>query len=141
MSASTAWPAHLPVTQVRIARPTDKLEELFRFYVEGLGLPRLGGFEGHSGYDGVFIGLPGHALHLEFTRHEHGSPCPAPTRDNLLVLYVPDAAARDALVERMSRMGYPPVEPENPYWRQHGVTLEDPDGWRIVLHATRGIGP
>ncbi len=25
------------------------------------------------------------------------------------------------------------VEPENPYWKNHGITIEDPDKWRIVL--------
>jgi catechol 2,3-dioxygenase-like lactoylglutathione lyase family enzyme len=132
MDTPDTWPEGLPVTQLRIARPTDKLEACVRFYVEGLGLKRLGGFEKHAGYDGVFIGLPGYGVHLELTHHEAGSPCPAPTRDNLLVLYVPDRAA--------STLGYPPVEPENPYWKQHGVTIEDPDGWRIVLQNTRGIG-
>jgi len=59
----------------------------------------------------------------------------------LASLYVPDAVARDALVARLSAMGYPPVEPENPYWTRQGVTVEDPDGWRVVLQNTRGIGP
>jgi YycE-like protein len=141
MNVPETWPEELPVTQLRIARPTDKLEEVVRFYVEGVGLKHLGGFEGHAGYDGVFIGLPGYGVHLEFTRHEAGSPCPAPTRDNLLVLYVPDVAARDAIVARLSVLGYPPVAPENPYWAREGVTVEDPDGWRVVLQNTRGIGP
>lgn len=140
MSSTERWPAELPVVQLRVARPTDRLEEVVRFYTEGLGLKRLGGFEKHSGYDGVFIGLPGTGVHLEFTRHEAGSPCPAPTRDNLLVLYLPDRSARDAIVARLSRMGFPPVEPENPYWKQHGVTVEDPDGWRVVLQNTSGLG-
>jgi catechol 2,3-dioxygenase-like lactoylglutathione lyase family enzyme len=139
MSHTETWPPELPVVQLRIARPTDRLEEVVRFYTEGLGLKHLGGFKGHAGYDGVFISLPGHGVHLEFTRHEAGSPCPAPTRDNLLVLYIPDRAARDVIVARLTRMGFAPVEPENPYWRQHGVTVEDPDGWRVVLQNTHGL--
>ena len=35
--------------------------------------------------------------------------------------------------ERLQSMGYPQVEPENGYWKELGVTIEDPDGWRIVL--------
>ncbi|MDF2626759.1 MAG: hypothetical protein K0R39_590 [Symbiobacteriaceae bacterium] len=136
---TTNWPAHLPVVQVRVARPTDKLAEVVRFYQEGLGLEVIGGFEGHDGYDGVMLGLPGRAYHLEFTRHEHGSPCPAPSRDNLLVFYIPDKIALDAMVERLGAMGHRPVEPENPYWGRRGVTFEDPDGWRVVLQNTAGI--
>ena len=30
-------------------------------------------------------------------------------------------------------MGYPDVEPENPYWDGRSITLADPDGWRVVL--------
>jgi hypothetical protein len=37
--------------------------------------------------------------------------------------------------------GHPAVEPENPYWRDIGVTVEDPDGWRVVLVQGEGIGP
>ena len=82
------WPAKLPVRHVRIARPTDQLDEVVRFYRDGLGLPELGRFTGHAGYRGVMLGLPGLTYHLEFTQHDHGSPGPAPSRDNLLVLGV-----------------------------------------------------
>ena len=33
----------------------------------------------------------------------------------------------------MLRLGTDPVEPANPYWKQHGVTLLDPDGFSVVL--------
>jgi hypothetical protein len=112
---------------------------LRHFYGGLLGLPELGSFEGHDGYRGVLFGLPGLEHHLEFTQHEHGSPCPAPSRDNLLVLYFDEAGAVDALIERLTAAGHPPVEPENPYWtaRADGVTVEDPDGWRVVLVRPR----
>ncbi|GAC1636683.1 MAG: VOC family protein [Chloroflexota bacterium] len=122
-----------------MARPTDRLREVVAFYHDGLGLPILGSFEGHAGYSGVMLGLPGHAYHLEFTHHEHGSPCPAPTRDNLLVFYVarPDAVA--SMAARLRELGYLPVSPENPYWAERGVTFEDPDGWRTVLVRSPGL--
>jgi catechol 2,3-dioxygenase-like lactoylglutathione lyase family enzyme len=134
------WPETLPVRQVRIARPTDRLEEVVRFYREGLGLDELLRFEGHAGYDGVLLGLPGAGYHLEFTSHVDGSPCPAPTRDNLLVLYFngPDAAREVA--RRLETLGYPAVEAENPYWTDAGaITIEDPDGWRVVLMPRPGF--
>lgn len=31
------------------------------------------------------------------------------------------------------------VEPENPYWKQKGITIADPDGYRIVLQNTSGL--
>lgn len=133
------WPQQLPAVQVRVARPTDRLTEVVRFYRDGLGLPVVSHFKGHNGYDGVMLGLPGREYHLEFTQHEHGSPCPAPSKDNLLVFYLPDADARDAIVARLGAMGHHPVSPENPYWANRGVTIEDPEGWRIVLQNTSGI--
>lgn len=133
MDATATWPEDLPVAQLRFARPTDKLREVIRFYCEGLGLRPLGSFENHAGYSGIMLGLPGSSVHLEFTEHEEGSPCPAPTKDNLLVLYIPDRSALERIVSRMASMGYASVPPENPYWEQKGVTIEDPDGWRVVL--------
>ena len=127
------------VAQIRVARPTDQLEEVVRFYRDGLGLAELGGFSGHAGYDGAMLGLPDRACHLEFTRHEHGSPCPAPSADNLLVLYIPDPADFAAMRVRMEALGVRPVPPENPYWRERGLTYADPDGWRVVLCRTSGI--
>ncbi|MEO3998039.1 VOC family protein [Mesorhizobium sp. CAU 1732] len=125
--------------QVRIARPTDKLADVIAFYRDGLGLPELARFNAHAGYDGIMLGLPGKAVHLEFTQHGAGSPCPAPSLDNLIVLYVTDPAAYGRLNSRMQRMGYTPVDPENPYWLERSFTYEDPDGWRVVVCRETGI--
>ncbi|HEX8847452.1 MAG TPA: VOC family protein [Pyrinomonadaceae bacterium] len=133
------WPQSLPAVQSRIARPTARLKDVVRFYRDGLGLDVIGSFENHAGYSGVMLGLPGHEYHLEFTSHEDGSPCPAPTKDNLLVFYIPDIEAINHLTERLNGLGYFAVEPENPYWKEKGTTFEDPDGWRIVLMNTSGI--
>lgn len=133
------WPDNFQVSQIRVARPTDKFEEVIRFYKEGLGLKEIGRFSEHAGYDGIMLGMPGAAFHLEFTSHAHGSPCPAPTKDNLLVFYIADKTKRDAKAERLVGMGYPIVEPENDYWKTNGITIEDPDGWRIVLMNKAGF--
>jgi catechol 2,3-dioxygenase-like lactoylglutathione lyase family enzyme len=127
------WPAGLPVLRVRIARPTDRLDEVVEFYRDGLGLPELGRFEAHDGYDGVLLGLPGSDYHLEFTSHAYGSPCPAPSADNLLVLYVESEPVATEIAGKLADLGYPDVEPENPYWDGRSITLADPDGWRVVL--------
>ena len=136
---SSQWPQSLPVAQLRIARPTARLDEVVRFYREGLGLEVIGSFEAHAGYSGVMLGLPGHEHHLEFTSRIDGSPCPAPTKDNLLVFYIPDTEAIKRLTLRLNGMGYFAAQPENPYWKQQGTTFEDPDGWRVVLMNTGGI--
>jgi hypothetical protein len=120
------------VAAVRFARPTDRLPELLRFYEEGLGLSRGGSFEDHTGYSGVMLGLPGEEVHLELTTHAEGSPGPAPTRDNLLVLYLRDRETIAAAAERLRALGHEPVEPENPYWADD-LSFEDPDGWGVVL--------
>ncbi len=44
-------------TAFRVARPTDRLEEVVRFYRDGLGLIELGMFQDHEGFDGVMLGI------------------------------------------------------------------------------------
>ena len=120
--------------QIRLARPTDKLAEVVSFYRDRLGLPIIGEFHDHDGYSGVMLGLTDDQTQLEFTHASGGSPCPAPTKDNLLVLYMPDEEAFNRAVVRMEQTGQQQVEPENPYWNVRGRTYEDPDGWRVVLY-------
>ncbi|MCP1493229.1 putative glyoxalase superfamily protein PhnB [Peribacillus frigoritolerans] len=134
------WPTEMKVAQIRVARPTDQLKKVVNFYCEGLGLKKIGSFEGHEGYDGIMIGLPDSSYHLEFTQHNDGSPCPAPSKDNLLVFYIPERKTIEEITNRLKGMGYEQVSPENPYWEKSGVTIEDPDGWRIVLMNSPGIG-
>ena len=115
--------------QVRFARHTNRLPELLRFYRDGLGLGETGSFEGHDGYDGVFLELPGTDAHLEFTTGgEQDAPSPHP--ESLLVLYLGSA---DAVTRAADRIGAVPVPPANPYWSTRGVTFADPDGFRVVL--------
>lgn len=52
---------------LRVARPTDQLESVVRFYRDGLGLEELGAFRDHDGFDGVMLGVRGEPYHLEFT--------------------------------------------------------------------------
>ena len=119
--------------EVRIARHTEQLDRLVSFYRDGLGLTEAGGFRDHDGYSGVFLALPGTGAHLELTSGGgHGAPAPHP--ESLLVLYLGDRRAVDAVV---ARLGADPVAPANPYWAEHGVTFEDPDGFRVVLVPER----
>lgn len=120
-------------TTLRVARATDHIDEVVRFYVAGLGLEKLGSFEDHDGFDGVMIGAPGAAYHLEFTRRRGHDAGRAPTQENLLVFYVPVEREWQVAVDRMVAAGYAPVPSCNPYWERSGRTFEDPDGYRVVL--------
>ncbi|CAK7223449.1 hypothetical protein SBRCBS47491_005209 [Sporothrix bragantina] len=145
----------LALAQIRIARPTNDIEALYPFYVDGLGMSILFRFDAHEGFDGVMIGWkstpakslqptdsaesgrcapsPAPAYHLEFTTKKGHDAGRAPTQDNLLVFYLPNEDAYNAATERMAAAGFPPVEAFNPYWDRCGKTYEDPDGYRIVL--------
>jgi catechol 2,3-dioxygenase-like lactoylglutathione lyase family enzyme len=117
------------IQQLRVARHTERLEEVVAFYRDGIGLTEVGRFHDHDGYDGVFLVLPGTGAHLEFTSGgDHAAPAPHP--ESLLVLYLGDREAVDAVA---MRLGTEPVAPANPYWAEHGLTFEDPDGFRVVL--------
>ena len=117
---------------LRIARPTDNIEALLRFYVDGLGFQVLTRFEDNA-FAGIVLGHPGQAYHLEFTHQKGAKVGKAPTKDNLLVLYLPQRLAYQAAIGAMIEAGFRPVVSTNPYWEQHGKTFEDPDGYRVVL--------
>ncbi|MDR3508618.1 MAG: VOC family protein [Caulobacteraceae bacterium] len=118
---------------LRVARPSDNLDEVVRFYRDGLGLEILFRFEDHDGFDGVMLGRDGAPYHFEFTHARGHVAGRASTQDNLLVFYLPEASEWRAAVERMTRAGFEPVPAFNPYWDREGLTFEDPDGYRIVL--------
>ena len=118
---------------LRVARPTDDLEAVTRFYRDGLGLEVIASFADHAGFNGVMLGQLGGAYHLEFT-HQHGHLVGwAPTPDNLLVFYLPNRIEWEQAVQRMIDRGYSPTPSYNPYWDVNGKTFEDPDGYRVVL--------
>jgi catechol 2,3-dioxygenase-like lactoylglutathione lyase family enzyme len=121
------------VPTLRVARPSDDLEALLPFYVEGLGLKLLCRFQDHDGFDGVMIGAKGAPYHFEFTRADGHIAGRATSQDQLLVFYIPDADEWRAASARMKAAGFAPVPSFNSYWDRDGVTFEDPDGYRIVL--------
>lgn len=118
---------------LRVARPTDQLDAVVRFYTQGLGMSVLGSFRDHDGFDGMMLGRPEGAYHLEFTQKRGHSVGRAPTQDNLLVFYLPDSSEWQGAIDRMRAAGYEPVPSFNPYWDRAGRTFEDPDGYRVVL--------
>jgi catechol 2,3-dioxygenase-like lactoylglutathione lyase family enzyme len=123
----------LAKAHLRVARPTDNLAEVVRFYRDGLGFEVLYEFNDHDGFDGMMLGHKGAAYHLEFTRRRGHTVGRAPTQDNLLVFYLPGEAEWRQTVQRLEGNGYKPVNSFNPYWDKQGKTFEDPDGYRVVL--------
>src|SRR5690242_494911 len=118
---------------LRIARPTDDLDALLPFYIDGLGFEMMYRFGGHAAFDGFMAGYPGHPFHLEFTHHRGHMVGRAPSQDHLLVFYLPGASDYEAALARMAAAGFAPVRSYNPYWDDGGATFEDPDGYRVVL--------
>ncbi|HEX5685944.1 MAG TPA: VOC family protein [Ideonella sp.] len=123
--------SHLP--HLRLARPVTHLARSVALYRDGLGLNVLGSFEDHEGFDGVMLGQPGAGHHFEFTCSRNHPVPPTPTPEDLVVLYLPDAAEWRMACERMQAVGFLPVPSFNPYWDERGRTFVDPDGYRVVL--------
>ena len=118
---------------VRIARPTDNLAQLKEQYINGLGFKLIGEFNNHEGFDGVIIGHDSHPYHLEFTHHKGERVGRAPTKDNLLVFYIPELGTWEQACLSMELAGFSKVTSYNPYWDKQGLTFEDIDGYRVVL--------
>jgi len=118
---------------LRVARPSDRLEEVAAQYQAGLGLDVLAQFEDHDGFDGVILGAAGSPYHFEFTRKAGHSAGRAPTEDNLLVFYLPGLGEWETRCAAMRAAGFAEVPSLNPYWDANGRTFEDLDGYRVVI--------
>ncbi|WRZ96279.1 VOC family protein [Streptomyces sp. NBC_01007] len=122
---------------VRIARPSRDLDAAERFWMAGLGLHELyrhaaDGTPGHHSL--LMVGWPDAAWHLELVHDPTAPVDPRPTPEDLLVIYLGEPVP-DSLVERLEQHGGSRVAAHNPYWDTWGVTLQDPDGYRLVLSS------
>jgi catechol 2,3-dioxygenase-like lactoylglutathione lyase family enzyme len=126
----------LPASHLRIARPSHDLQAAERFWVDGLGLDVLFRVEesAEAGDALLMVGWPGAAWHLELVGDPGHATPPAPTEEDLLVLYLGGPVGEDA-VRRLLDAGGSRVAARNPYWDQWGVTIADPDGYRLVLSS------
>lgn len=122
-----------PVHVLRVARPTNDIERAAAFYIRGLGFEVLAKFSDHDGFDGIVLGHAHYPWHIELTREAGVTVEGAPTKEHLLVIYLPERAEWEAAVERLRALDLAPVPAENPYWDRVGLTFEDPDGYRLVL--------
>ncbi|WP_305782841.1 VOC family protein [Symbioplanes lichenis] len=116
---------------LRIARPCTDLAAAERFYVEGLGLEVLhrGTASAPGEHDLLMVGAPDAAWHLELVL----GGTPAPSEEDLLVLYLGEPAPDD-LVARLVAYGGTVVS-QGPYWDRWAVTVRDHDGYRLALSS------
>ncbi|MFD5465292.1 VOC family protein [Kitasatospora sp. NPDC127059] len=120
---------------IRIARPSRNLDAAERFWASGLGLDVLyrhttDGTPGEHSL--LMVGWPDAAWHLELV-HDPAAPVePQSTADDLLVVYLGEPVS-DTLLERLEEHGGKRVPAHNPYWDAWGVTVQDPDGYLLVL--------
>jgi catechol 2,3-dioxygenase-like lactoylglutathione lyase family enzyme len=125
-----------PGSHLRIARPSRDLAAAERFWAGGLGLQVL--FRADESAEGghalLMAGWPGAAWHLELVGDPDGETPPAPTDEDLLVLYLGTPVSGD-LIARLEAAGGRRVAARNPYWDERGVTIADPDGYRLVLSS------
>ncbi|MFF8679328.1 VOC family protein [Streptomyces sp. NPDC015237] len=121
-------------TRIRLARPSKNLAAAERFYVTGLGLQVLWRTTERAPgtHDLLMVGPSDATWHLELTHNPEQPLTPAPTVDDLLVIYL-GAPVDPALTARLENHGGTKVPAHNPYWDQHGVTVRDPDGYLLVL--------
>lgn len=135
---------------IRIARPTKDISKAELFYIDGLGMEVLyrvipndatQAADEHVD-DLVMVGWPSASWHLELVldhSQDAAHAClPQPTAEDLLVVYLDGPVDRIALT-RLVDAGGKQVRPKNPYWDLWGVTVEDADGYRIVLSQRRWV--
>lgn len=125
-----------PTSHIRIARPSRDLNQAERFWVGGLGLEVL--YRADTKVEGedslLMLGWPQAAWHLELVGDPGTDMAPTPTAEDLLVVYI-EGPVDDQSIDRLIRSGGHRVAAHNPYWDRWGVTIVDPDGYRLVLSS------
>jgi hypothetical protein len=83
------------------------------------------------------LGWPDAAWHLELVEDLDGETPPSPSEEDLLVLYL-GRPVHDDVIDRHLAAGGERVPSHNPCWDRWGATLQDPDGYRLVLNTAPG---
>jgi catechol 2,3-dioxygenase-like lactoylglutathione lyase family enzyme len=117
---------------LRFARSSSNYDQTVAFYRDLLGLPVVGEFVDSFGEEGTIFGLPDTRIQLEIVR-ARGAVTAADPLD-MLVLYLPGAAAVAAATAPLRRADAPTDPTPHPYWvARGGVVHVDPDGRRVVF--------
>ena len=127
-----SWPDHLRPGALRFARSSSNYDRTIPFYRDVLGLPVVGAFADSFGEDGTIFGLPDTHIQLEIVR-ARGAVTAADPLD-MLVFYLPGAAAVTAATTPLRAAGVPTDPTPHPYWvARGGIVHVDPDGRRVVF--------
>ena len=118
--------------ELRVARHTNRIEEIIDFYTNILGLEILGNFENHNNYNGVFIGKQNKDWHLEFTTTSE-EVYHFPDEDDCLVFYPKTNLEYDEIKSQLNSFKIEAIEPKNPYWKNNGISIKDPDGFFVII--------
>lgn len=121
------------VQYFRLARHTQSINDIKRFYVDILDFEEIGSFEGHRGYDGVMLGFKDHTWHMEFTQSNDSHLERKLDDDDLIVLYYNNERSYKETINKLEKSGVKSVKSKNPYWDENGKTFIDPEGWRVVI--------
>jgi len=124
--------------KLRVARHTSNLDKIEDFYVNVLGFERLGGFQNHNNYDGVFIGKPDLDWHFEFTQSQENAKHTF-DEDDVTVLYPATILEFDIFLNRLIDNNISILPSKNPFWNENGKMFLDPDGFRIVVSDLKVI--
>lgn len=116
----------------RIARHTTDLQAIEIFYTSIVGLQKLGGFQNHDGYDGIFLGHSHQDWHLEFTS-SGDAPDSRFDDDDCLVFYINSKIELAEIKDNLAKHKIAAIEPKNPYWKVNGLMIADPDGYKIIF--------
>lgn len=117
---------------LRVARHTNNLDKIENFYINILDFERLGGFQNHNNYDGVFIGKSGVDWHFEFTQSEEKVNHTF-DEDDVTVLYPETVSEYNRFVNKLVENNISFITSKNPFWNENGKMFLDPDGFRIVI--------
>lgn len=124
-----------PMTpRMRVAHPTNDIEQAITFWSRVVGFEILSHFENHDGYDGAILGYPNTQWELEVTRYVSEKPLPSPTDEDIIALYLGRDEADD-IIKRLLLAGHPQIKHPNPYWQGMGASVHtDPDGYTLIIY-------
>jgi len=118
--------------EFRLARHTNNLTALIEFYTAVLNFEILGSFEGHSDYNGVFLGKKGLDWHIEFTESNEKANH-STDADDLFVFYPKSKIEYETILNNIKQHKITILKVKNLYWNQNGILIQDSDGFNIVI--------